>query len=136
MPVTKLDPCTALIVIDLQKGIAAIPCVHPMADVVRNASALAAAFRRHGLPVVLVNALGAAPGRTERKFSGGAPAPDWAELLPELDAQPGDYRVSKRTWGAFTNTDLDAYLKSAGVTQVVVCGVATSTTQEIIALIG
>jgi nicotinamidase-related amidase len=34
--------------------------------------------------------------------------------------------VSKRTWGAFTGTGLDDYLKFAGVTQVVVCGVATS----------
>ena len=34
--------------------------------------------------------------------------------------------MTKRTWGAFTNTDLDDWLKKNGVTQVVVCGVATS----------
>jgi nicotinamidase-related amidase len=34
--------------------------------------------------------------------------------------------VTKQTWGAFTGTDLDAYLRSVGVTQVVICGVATS----------
>ena len=32
----------------------------------------------------------------------------------------------KRTWGAFTGTDLDQRLKSLGVTQVVVTGIATS----------
>ncbi len=34
--------------------------------------------------------------------------------------------MTKRTWGAFTNTDLEAYLKARSVTQVVIAGVATS----------
>jgi nicotinamidase-related amidase len=34
--------------------------------------------------------------------------------------------VTKRTWGAFTNTGLDEHLKNLGVTQVVIAGVATS----------
>ena len=66
MPVTTLDPKSALIVVDLQKGIVSLPAVHPVAGVIANASALATAFRRHGLPVVLVNVAGGAPGRTER----------------------------------------------------------------------
>jgi len=126
MPVTKLDSRTALVVIDLQKGIASIPCAHPLRNVVKNASDLATAFRRYDLPVVLVNAIGIAPGRTEHRHPGGAFPPDFAQLLPELNSQPSDHLVSKRTWGAFTGTDLEAYLKSSSVTQVVVCGVATS----------
>ena len=126
MPATTLDPKTALIVVDLQKGIAALPTVHPMADVVKNASSLAEAFRRHHLPVVLVNAAGIAPGRTQHRRSLGELPADWIELLPELNRQKQDHLVTKRTWGAFTNTDLEGYLKGEGVTQVVVCGVATS----------
>jgi nicotinamidase-related amidase len=126
MAVAKLDSRTALVVIDLQKGVASIPCAHPMAGVVRKAGDLAAAFRRRDLPVVLVVAAGIAPGRTEQGFSGGAFPPDWMDLLPELDRQPQDHFVTKRTWGAFTATDLEAHLRSLGVTQVVVCGVATS----------
>ena len=61
MSITQLDPVAALIVIDLQKGIVSYPTAHPMDDVVKNAGALAAAFRRHGLPVVLVNVAGGAP---------------------------------------------------------------------------
>jgi nicotinamidase-related amidase len=126
MAATVLDRRTALIVVDLQKGIASIPCVHPMGDVVKNASSLAAAFRRHGLPVILVNVAGGAPGRTEHAFDlGGLPA-DWADLLPELDRQPQDHLVTKRTWGAFTGCDLEQYLRGERVTQVVLCGVATS----------
>jgi len=126
MTVTTLDPKTALVVIDLQKGIVGLPTVHPIAGVLARATALTAAFRRRGLPVVLVNATGLAPGRTEQGHSlQGMPA-DWADLAPELNARPGDLLVTKRTWGAFTNTDLEARLKALGVTQLVIAGVATS----------
>ncbi|PKU22997.1 isochorismatase family protein [Telmatospirillum siberiense] len=126
MTITTLDPKTALIVIDLQKGITAHPCVHPIPEIVQNAAALASAFRHHGLPVVLVNVAGTAPGRTEQALSQGPRPADWAELVPELSRQPQDHGVTKRTWGAFTNTDLEDYLKREGVTQVVVAGIATS----------
>ena len=126
MPLSTLDPRSALIVVDLQRGIAALPTAHPMQPVVDNAARLAAAFRARGLPVVLVNVAGTAPGRSERARRNTSQTPDWAELLPELDAQPRDHRVTKRTWGAFTGTDLADYLRLCEVTQVVVCGVATS----------
>lgn len=126
MAVTTLDPKTALIVIDLQKGIAAYPTVHPIGEVVKQASALAAAFRRHGLPVVLVNVAGRAPGRTEQARSLGELPAGFADLLSELNPQPDDHIVTKRTPGAFTNTDLQQHLKKLGVTQLVIVGVATS----------
>ncbi|MEJ0064936.1 MAG: isochorismatase family protein [Caulobacteraceae bacterium] len=62
MTVTTLDPKTALVVIDLQKGIVGLPTVHPIAGVLASAAALAAVFRRRGLPVVLVNATGCRAG--------------------------------------------------------------------------
>jgi nicotinamidase-related amidase len=126
MAVTALDPKTALILIDLQKGIMAYSTVHPLGEVVKHAAALADAFRRHGLPVVLVNATGVAPGRTEQARPPGKFPLGWADFVPELDQQPEDHTVTKRTWGAFTNTGLDEHLKRLGVTQVVVAGVATS----------
>jgi len=127
MTVTTLDPTTALLVIDFQRGIADIPAVHPIPDVVGRASALANTFRAHNLPVVLVTVGGAPSGRTERRRpSGSQRAEDWADLMPELDQQPTDHTVVKSTWGAFTNTGLDEYLKDLGVTQVVVAGVSTS----------
>ena len=126
MALTTLDPKTALIVIDLQKGIVAFPTAHPAADVVKQASALADAFRRHGLPVVLVNVDGGAPGRSEQTRNIGDLPAGWADLVPELNQQATDHTVTKRTWGAFTNTDLEKHLKKLGVTQVVIVGVATS----------
>jgi nicotinamidase-related amidase len=126
MAVTTLDPKIALIVIDLQKGIVSLPTIHPASEVVQRASALADAFRSHGLPVVLVNVTGGAPGRAEQARNLGDLPAGWAELVPELNQQPEDHKVTKRTWGAFTNTGLYEHLKKLGVTQVVIAGVATS----------
>jgi nicotinamidase-related amidase len=126
MPLTKLDNIPALIVIDLQKGVVGLPTVHPVGEVVGRTARLARAFRARGLPVVLVNVSGRAPGRTDAgppKFS----FPDgWSELIPELEQQPGDHLVTKQRWGAFLGTDLNDYLRGCGVTQVVLTGIATS----------
>jgi nicotinamidase-related amidase len=130
MALTTLDPKTALIVVDLQKGIAGSPLTHPIRDVVERARSLAAAFRRHGLPVVLVNVAGGAPGRTERPPRIDVLPEGWTDLIPELDQQPSDIVVTKRTWGAFASTDLEVRLKALGVTQIVVTGVATGTGVE------
>jgi nicotinamidase-related amidase len=127
MALTTLDPNTALVVIDLQKGIAGYPVIHPIGEVVARTRALLDAFRLRSLPVVLVNVAGRAPGRTEQgPRASSAFAEGWTDLLPELDQQPNDITVTKRTWGAFASTDLDDRLKALGVTQVVVTGVATS----------
>jgi nicotinamidase-related amidase len=126
MPVTTIDPNTALIVVDLQKGIAGLAPADVMASVVGNSRKLADAFRGKGLPVVLVKVAGGAPGRTEQPRPAGDRPADWAELLPELGQTPEDITVTKRTWGAFASTDLEQRLRALGVTQIVVAGVATS----------
>jgi nicotinamidase-related amidase len=127
MPVTTLDPTTALVVIDLQKGLAAYPTKpHSVDDTVAKAAELARAFRARSLPVVLVNVTGGAPGRTEQPRPVGEHPADWADLMPGLDAGPGDIRVTKRTWGAFPHTELEERLRAAGATQIVLAGIATS----------
>lgn len=130
MAPTTLDPITALIVVDLQAGLVGAPFMHPFGGVVARARALIDAFRRRGLPIVLVNVDGMAPGRTER------PRPDrgfpdgWTDLLPELGRQASDIVVTKRTWGAFASTDLENQLCARSVTHVVIAGVATGTGVE------
>lgn len=126
MPLTKIDTTPALIVIDLQKGIAGLPTVHPIGEVIARAAELARAFRERGLPVVLVNVTGMAPGRTDAGMPAFSLPADWTELVPELEPSPEDYLVSKQRWGAFLGTSLDDYLRHRGVTQVVLTGVATS----------
>ncbi|NYF81245.1 isochorismatase family protein [Granulicella arctica] len=130
MPVTTLDPKTALIVVDLQKGIISLPLMHPIDGVIERSRALLDAFRQHELPVVLVNVAGGAPGRTEQPRRLTTFPEGFADLIPELNQQPSDIVVTKQTWGAFASTDLESQLKAKGVTQVVVVGVATGTGVE------
>jgi nicotinamidase-related amidase len=130
MPLTTLDPQTALIIVDLQKGIVSFPLVHPIEGVVKRSRALIDAFRAAGLPVVLVNVTGGAPGRTEQPPRPRNQSEGWADLIPELGQQSGDILITKRTWGAFASTDLGATLKALSVTQVVITGVATGTGVE------
>jgi len=126
MTITVLDPVTALVLIDLQKGIVGLPTAHPTAGIVERSAQLAKAFRARGLPVVLVNVAGVAPGRIDAPARMGALPPDWAELVPELDQQASDHTVTKLQWGAFHGTSLDQYLRRRGVTEIVLAGVATS----------
>ncbi|MFE1185176.1 isochorismatase family protein [[Kitasatospora] papulosa] len=128
MTATVLDPRTALVVVDLQKGIVALPTAHPAEDVVANSAALADAFRAKGLPVLLVRVTGGAPGRTEGAARSGEPAADWADIVPELGPRDGDVVVTKRQWGAFHGTPLDLELRRRGITQVVLTGIGVEST--------
>jgi nicotinamidase-related amidase len=51
MPLTILDVQTALIVVDLQKGLRDIPSLHPIAGVIDYSCQLIEAFRKQKLPV-------------------------------------------------------------------------------------
>jgi nicotinamidase-related amidase len=129
MPLTALDPVAALVVIDMQKGIMAMATAHPSAEIAARIGRLAAAFRKAGQPVVLVNVAGGAPGRSDAKFV-FSPPPDFAELIPELDRQPSDYTVTKLQIGAFYGTALEQILRRRGVTQVFLAGIATGSGVE------
>jgi nicotinamidase-related amidase len=126
MSLSQIDTNAALVVIDLQKGIVSAPTAQPAGEVVEGAARLARGFRERGLPVVLVNVDRRPPGRTEAAIPNRAFPPDWTELVPELDAQPTDHRVTKHCTGAFTGTPLDEYLRGSGVTQIVLAGISTS----------
>ncbi|MFE2989115.1 hydrolase [Streptomyces sp. NPDC059262] len=133
MALTTLDERTALVVIDLQKGIVGAPTTpYTGAEVVARSVELADAFRSHGLPVILVRVSAAAdgadavPGRNETQGRTGARPEGWDVIVDELSGHPDDITVTKRNWGAFFGTDLDLQLRRRGITQVVMTGVATS----------
>ena len=136
MALTTIDPTSALVVIDLQKGIVPVLGDPSVTPVVQRAAQLATAFRRRGLPVVLVNVTGRAPGRTDAGRSGGgggggaALPPEWSDLVDELDVQPTDHLITKRRRSAFHDTGLDTLLRDLGVTQVVLAGISTSSGVE------
>jgi nicotinamidase-related amidase len=136
-PATELtfDPRrTAVVVIDLQKGIAGMPggAPHLKPSVIANCASLLASARASGAQPVLIH-VGGSPDGSDRVHtqtdqpmrSTGPLPPDWSELLPELDQQPDDVVILKRQWGAFYGTDLDLHLRRRGLTTIVLCGIAT-----------
>jgi nicotinamidase-related amidase len=129
---TQLDLRTALVAIDLQKGIARGSTVPPALEVVANAAKLAAAFRAENLPVVLVNVAFSADGGDRLNQRADAPAPtgalpaDFAELMDELAVASDDLRITKRQWNAFFGTELDLQLRRRHVTGIVLAGISTS----------
>ncbi|HEY2517974.1 MAG TPA: isochorismatase family protein [Polyangiaceae bacterium] len=131
MPATALDPKTALVVIDLQRGISQFPTIHPFGAVVARTVQLADAFRRANLPVVLVTVALSADGgdrlrpRAEVNRVLNMP-PDFALLVPELEAKPNDILIMKRQPNAFFGTELDLQLRRRQITGLVLTGVATS----------
>ncbi len=134
MPVSTIDPTAALVIVDLQRGLAgAAVAPHPFDAVVAEAVALATAFRGAGLPVVVVTVDGVPPGRTDHGPREFAPPAEWSEPVDELGAAPNDLRVVKQTPGAFIGTDLHRRLSDLGVTQVVLVGVSTSVGVEMTA---
>ncbi|MBU6232032.1 hydrolase [Patescibacteria group bacterium] len=125
---------TALVCIDLQKGIVGMPCEPYAAKmVVSNAARLAEAFRKNGMPVFLVRVTPSPDGRDALKPTAdiaaswnGARLSDWADIVPELGPKDGDLIVTKRQWGAFYGTELDMQLRRRGVTTIVLCGISTN----------
>ncbi|SEO46043.1 isochorismatase family protein [Amycolatopsis saalfeldensis] len=133
MPVSTIDERAALVLIDLQNGIAAAPTQpHGGPEVVARAVELADAFRAAGQAVVHVRVTMAADGsdwpsgRTEAPPRGGTRPEGWDRIVDELSGHPEDLVVTKRNVGAFHGTDLDVQLRRRGITQIVLGGIATS----------
>lgn len=130
MPISSLDPSTALIVVDLQAGVVQNALAHPVGDIIDRSVALLGAFRDRGLPVVLVNVAGTPSGRTDAGGGGRSLPAAFCDLIPELGMQPSDMLVTKHARSAFAGTGLADRLRSLSVTQVVITGIATSSGVE------
>ncbi|HET6555188.1 MAG TPA: hydrolase [Dyella sp.] len=130
----KLDPrTTALVLIDLQKGIAAFAGgPHSSDEVYTRAGRLAARFRELGAPVCLVRVGFAANGAdmlkplTDEAPRGGALPANWLEYADQLNVAEGDIHIIKRQWGAFYGTELELQLRRRGITQIVLGGISTN----------
>lgn len=130
----KLDPRhTALVLIDLQKGI--VPFAggpHTGAEVLEKAGSLLRRFHELGSTVVLVRVGWSADGGDALRQPVDQPSAartfpaDWLEFADGLDIADSDIRVMKRQWGAFYGTDLELQLRRRGIEQIVLGGIATN----------
>jgi nicotinamidase-related amidase len=111
----------ALIVIDVQESFRARPLWETVnnPDVIQNVRRLVDAARDAGQIVIWV--LHSEPG------SGGTfdPANGFVRLMDELVPADGEPTLIKTVHNAFTTTDLQHRLTSAGVRGVTVCGLRT-----------
>ena len=122
---------TALVLIDLQKGIVVRDTKpYGAAEVVSNAVRLARKFREKNMPIFFVHVdfRNAMPLLVESDSSigGGTPPPDWTEFVDELGVTADDLVVTKRQWGAFYGTDLEQQLRRRKIDTIVLGGIATT----------
>ena len=121
----NLPSNAALIVIDLQKAID-----HPgwgernNPDAEKNVSALLDAWRTSHRPVYHVRHDSIEP---ESHYRPGQPGNDFK---PEARPLPGEVVIVKRTNSAFIGTDLEARLRAAPQTVLVIAGVITNNSVE------
>jgi nicotinamidase-related amidase len=131
MPAT-LDPSTALVLIDLQHGITALPTAHPAEEIVDRCARLAHAFRAKEKLVVASRVDFARDGgdviktRTAEGPADVTAVPDYGELRSEIGLSSRDIVVTKRNWSAFYGTELDLELRRRKVTGIVLAGISTS----------
>ena len=126
---------TALVVIDLQKGIAATGrSLAPYSSdmVIKNAAMLADSFRKNNMPVFLVHVVASEKDRLnaivdENPWNSQAPRPpDFADFVPELGPKESDIIITKKQWGAFYGTELELQLRRRGIKTIVLCGISTT----------
>ena len=129
---TTLDPATALILIDLQHGITALPTVDPSDQIVARGARLADAFRAHKKLVVATRVAFSPDGgdviktRTATKEFDPTRTPDYGEFRRELKLGNRDIPITKRGWNAFYGTELDLELRRRNITGIVLAGISTS----------
>jgi nicotinamidase-related amidase len=133
MPSLQLDPTkTALVVIDLQRGITAAQAApHSTADVIERSGRLAKRLREKGGLVVYVrvdmlNVLQLPVDAPMRDPNAPPPPVSAMELVPEAGSQDGDVFITKRHWGAFAGTELESRLRERGIDTVILTGISTN----------
>src|SRR5579863_1037941 len=128
----QLDAKTsALILIDLQRGVLAMPLApHAAATVYERSRRIADRFRAAGALVVRVRVsfsrdlADALRSPVDQPMKYGALPPGWDEF-PE-PPHPSDVVITKRHWGAFYGTELDLQLRRRQIRAIVLGGIATN----------
>ena len=106
-------PNTALLVIDMQKGV--VRGAHDREGVIANIALLVERARGEGVPLVWIQ-------HHDDELELGSD--DW-EYVPELSRQDSDPLVHKSFGDSFEGTDLEQVLGKAGVGRLVVAGAQT-----------
>lgn len=128
--ITVLDKNTALVLIDLQNSVVSVQTKpYSVEDVLKNVNDLIAAFRKKQLPIVLVNVKPAGAWMASRKEAKMPPFPNDEkayQISDKINADKNDTCITKHTWNAFFETELNDELKKKSITNIVLGGISTS----------
>lgn len=129
--ITAIDKNTALVLIDLQNSVIAVQTKpHSVEDVLKNVNELIAVFRKKQLPIVLVNVKPSdAAWIKSRKEAKMPPFPNdenFYKISDKVQADKNDTYITKHTWNAFFETELNNELKKKSITNIVLGGISTS----------
>ena len=132
----SLEPkTTALVLIDLQKGIVGRPLApHSGGSVVEKSVTLARRLKEAAGTVVAVHVAFSNPDtdRLKQPVDAATPVPpggfpaEFSEFAPEIAALNPDVIITKRQWGAFYGTGLDMQLRRRGIDTIILGGIATN----------
>ena len=123
---------SAVVSIDLQQGVVSRPAMpHASADVVKRSVELANRFRAKGATIVWVrvdvgNFVRINADAPFRDPNAPPPPASASALVPELNLQPGDLVVTKRSLDAFVHTELEKQLRDRNVRTIVLGGISTN----------
>lgn len=134
MSAIAIEPgTTALVLIDLQRGIAAGTTLpHAAADVIERAARIANKCREARVLVILVRVDVGPDGVLFPVVTADVPrgkfamTEDWAEIVPELGPEPRDVVITKHQPNAFFGTDLDIQLSRRGIRTILLGGISTN----------
>jgi nicotinamidase-related amidase len=114
---------TALIVVDVQRAFdewEAAGKRRNNPEAVARIADLLSAFRNRGVPIFHIRHQGTRPNSSFLPEASGYPVKDEAR---EIEGEPV---IVKRVNSAFIGTDLEARLRAAGITTLVICGATTN----------
>ena len=111
---------SALLIIDVQKGLAEPSLgLRNNPDAEDNMSALLEAWRGHELPIIHIRHCSIEPNSPLRPELPGNAYKD------EVSPLPGEKEFTKTVNSAFIGTDLEQYLRDAGISRLVIIGLTT-----------
>ena len=118
------DSATALLLIDMQEGMARAPRARNNPQAEDRMSLLLSAWREAGRPIVHVRHISRSPASA---FAVGQPG---ARFQARFEPRSHEHIVEKNVPDAFVHSGLERWLRVRGIRSVVLAGVATNNSVE------
>jgi nicotinamidase-related amidase len=122
---------TALVLIDLQKGVLGMPVQpYPAAQIYERSTAFARRLRDAGALIVWVRVsfsegfADALRNPVDQPMDRSSLPPGWDEFPQPIPSS--DLVITKRQWGAFYGTELDLQLRRRAIRSIALGGIATN----------